>query len=197
MADIDAKKKKRKKRKNRCKPQCAGKTCGDDGCKGSCGECADNLSCDGTSCVCPPERTCGAVCCPAGELCVGGVCKGPGTCQAGDNLCTTIANCNGNGVCGCLHRLSDNAVFCATGSEVACVANCQTDADCAGFGAGSFCVKKVGDICCGQRSFPSIKASAPCHAQLRAGRWQPAYAYSVCRDPHTCSIWRRTPSSPM
>ena len=87
VADIDAKKKKRKKRKNRCKPQCAGKTCGDNGCKGSCGECSDNLSCDGTSCVCPTERVCGAVCCPAGELCVGGVCKGPGTCQAGDNLC--------------------------------------------------------------------------------------------------------------
>jgi hypothetical protein len=148
-ADAEAKRKKRKKRKNRCNPQCTGKTCGDDGCGGTCGDCSDGLTCDGTTCVCPTERVCGALCCPVGELCVGGSCKGPGTCQASDNLCTTVATCNGNGVCGCLHRLSDNAVFCATGNPDACLANCQTDADCAGFGAGSFCVKKVGEICCG------------------------------------------------
>ncbi len=40
-----------------CEPSCAGKTCGSDGCGGSCGECAINESCDATGQCndqCPP-----------------------------------------------------------------------------------------------------------------------------------------------
>src|SRR4051812_43437387 len=59
--EAGARHKKKKKRKNRCKPQCAGKTCGDNGCGGSCGEWTDGLTCDGNSCACPAERACGAV----------------------------------------------------------------------------------------------------------------------------------------
>lgn len=33
-----------------CKPDCAGKVCGDDGCGGSCGECTDELSCTTNRC---------------------------------------------------------------------------------------------------------------------------------------------------
>ncbi len=33
-------------------PDCAGKTCGPDGCGGSCGTCSGNATCNGTSCVC-------------------------------------------------------------------------------------------------------------------------------------------------
>jgi hypothetical protein len=143
------KKKKKKKRNNgTCTPICAGKICGDDGCGGSCGDCAGGQSCEGGTCVCPPARACGAVCCPAGEVCAGGLCKSPGTGQPSDNLCTTVATCNGNGVCGCLSHFTDGAVLCGTPNADGCIINCQNDADCAGFGTGAFCVKKVGDICC-------------------------------------------------
>jgi hypothetical protein len=146
-----AKKKRKKKKKKRCAPACTGKICGDDGCGGSCGVCSSGQDCTGGTCFCPPARACGATCCPAGTVCAGGICQGPGTCQPTDNLCTTIANCNGNGVCGCLHRFTDGAVLCGTATPdpaEGCAADCENDDDCAAFGAGSFCVKKVGEICC-------------------------------------------------
>ena len=34
-----------------CTPLCAGKTCGDDGCGGSCGNCAGNTTCQSNQCV--------------------------------------------------------------------------------------------------------------------------------------------------
>ena len=34
-----------------CNPDCNGKTCGDDGCGGSCGSCATDYACDGGQCV--------------------------------------------------------------------------------------------------------------------------------------------------
>ena len=34
-----------------CTPDCSGKTCGDDGCGGSCGTCSSGYSCSGGSCV--------------------------------------------------------------------------------------------------------------------------------------------------
>ena len=39
-----------------CEPDCEGKSCGDDGCEGSCGECAENETCtsDG-QCECEPD----------------------------------------------------------------------------------------------------------------------------------------------
>jgi hypothetical protein len=98
--------------------------------------------------VCPPSQVCGAVCCQAGTVCAGGLCQSPGTCQAGDNLCAAIANCNGNANCGCLNHFTDGAVLCGTFELAGCDANCQSDADCAGFGSGAFCTRKTGEICC-------------------------------------------------
>jgi hypothetical protein len=75
-----------------CTPQCAGKTCGDDGCGGTCGTCQNGQSCENGSCVgggggpCTPtcnNRNCGDDGC-------GGVC---GTCPDGQS-------CSGGGVCG-------------------------------------------------------------------------------------------------
>ena len=34
-----------------CKPECDGKSCGDDGCGGQCGECTDDETCDEGKCV--------------------------------------------------------------------------------------------------------------------------------------------------
>jgi|GEM_PF-3047903 len=52
-----------------CEPACAGKQCGDDGCGGSCGTCADGFACQNDLCgkldQCTPDCT-GKVCGPDG-----------------------------------------------------------------------------------------------------------------------------------
>ena len=74
-----------------CTPACQGKTCGDDGCEGSCGDCPgcngpnDGLCEDGVCYpTCCPQCAgvqcgadgCGGICgeCTAGSACVGGLC---------------------------------------------------------------------------------------------------------------------------
>ena len=63
-----------------CVPSCDGKTCGDDGCGGSCGVCDAGFKCEDFACVvCEPDCAgkicgpdgCGGTCgdCPAGESC--------------------------------------------------------------------------------------------------------------------------------
>jgi hypothetical protein len=106
----DAKRrKKKKKKKNKtspCQPQCSGRTCGADGCGGSCGGCSGEFVCTAGTCRCPAgESTCGAGCCGAcqacadarqicvmepgsdGAICTGGACCGgaccPPACQCG------------------------------------------------------------------------------------------------------------------
>jgi heme-degrading monooxygenase HmoA len=65
-----------------CDADCTGKVCGDDGCGGSCGTCADGEACGGGQCVfllCTPDCT-GKVC---GDDGCGGSC---GTCLDGDRI---------------------------------------------------------------------------------------------------------------
>jgi hypothetical protein len=107
------KKKKNKKKSNLppsppppdCVPSCAGKTCGDNGCGGSCGNCGGDKQCQHGNCICEPESqitTCAARCgtwpnnceqditcpsCPVGKEClINGSCGIPcngDTCSAG------------------------------------------------------------------------------------------------------------------
>jgi hypothetical protein len=48
-----------------CKPQCAGKVCGPDGCGGTCGACPPNGTCSGAG-QCVPNQVCGDGKCDAG-----------------------------------------------------------------------------------------------------------------------------------
>lgn len=74
-----------------CEPTCGDRVCGDDGCGGECGACADGTVCSAGQCV-PPEGVCGdATCdasedcstcaqdcaCPDGQNCVTGTCEAP------------------------------------------------------------------------------------------------------------------------
>jgi hypothetical protein len=78
-----------------CTPQCDGRTCGDDGCDGTCGSCGNNEVCDSGTCVCVPDcapaNACGADGC--GESC--GTCAPNPTCQGTQR---TVTECRG-GVC--------------------------------------------------------------------------------------------------
>jgi hypothetical protein len=78
-----------------CIPQCEGRTCGDDGCGGTCGDCGNNEVCDSGTCICVPE------CAPA-NACGGNGCGGScGSC-APNQTCTgtqTTRNECLSGVC--------------------------------------------------------------------------------------------------
>ena len=88
-----------------CTPDCADKTCGEDGCGGSCGTCPAGQPCTAGNCVpCVPQcdgkecgpDTCGGFCgegpmesmgCPEGDVCdtLTSLCSPPGDC--GDKEC--------------------------------------------------------------------------------------------------------------
>ena len=76
-----------------CTPNCEGKTCGDDGCGGTCGFCEDAQVCTKFGQCCTPDcagKNCG------GDGCGGscGLCSGTNSCQSGQ----CVGTC-GNGVC--------------------------------------------------------------------------------------------------
>lgn len=80
-----------------CAPDCSDKSCGEDGCGGSCGLCPTLWSCQAGVCVeeeCVPLcgglqcgfDSCGGVCgfCASGELCKEGLCEVECTCEGKD-----------------------------------------------------------------------------------------------------------------
>ncbi|MCB9740880.1 MAG: hypothetical protein H6747_16560 [Deltaproteobacteria bacterium] len=72
-----------------CSPNCEGKTCGDDGCGGSCGNCTDQAA---PHCA---DGKCGTTCVPScdGKNCGGDGCGGScGSCAAG-NTCQEWGKC--------------------------------------------------------------------------------------------------------
>lgn len=116
-------KKHKKRTTNRCIPTCAGRTCGDDGCGGSCGPCANGV-CNAGNCTCPTSGTerCGSGC---AQPCSGGQVRNPvtcGCCTPNEGGCTAENQCcSGN----CL--LDAQTVFClGRPSSQAC----QFDAQC-------------------------------------------------------------------
>ncbi len=113
-----------------CTPDCEGKVCGDDGCNGSCGDCADDEACEEGACVAPGP--CGDGVCEDPEACDScpadcGCAEGEG-CEAGVCVCTP--DC-GESVCGddgCGGSCGD----CAEGEDCeagACVEGCVPDCE--------------------------------------------------------------------
>ncbi|MFN8662108.1 MAG: hypothetical protein U0075_09475 [Thermomicrobiales bacterium] len=97
-----------------CKPNCAGKTCGNDGCGGACGTCEPGGSCQGGQCVCLPDHVCGAGCCPATVECFAEGCaceQDLCSCSGGRTFCST----------------PDFTQCCASGDTCDPVAACTTN----------------------------------------------------------------------
>ena len=110
-----------------CTPKCGGKTCGDDGCGGSCGQCRAGTACQGGLCQCVPQCSgkecgdngCGGSCgnCAVTEQCNFGKCACAPSCtgkQCGDDGC-------GGSCGGCKGTLAK----CVSGA-------CECTPDCAG-----------------------------------------------------------------
>lgn len=127
-----------------CSPSCEGFQCGDDGCGGSCGLCADGLDCVSNLCVAPPcvpdcadaqcgDDGCGGSCgaCQEGSSCIGITC-----------VADCVPACEGKqcGPDGCGGNCEPN--ICAIG--FAC-ADGQCTQDCSPSCTGKVC----GDNGCG------------------------------------------------
>jgi hypothetical protein len=147
-----------------CLPSCEGKACGDDGCGGSCGDCADTSCPEGKPAFCSPtDFTCSCDCesdCNA---------EGESTCQgtSGYKKCQKVANaedclqyklfgcaagtkCNPDkGVCECQPKCSGKECGpdgcggecgkCPAGDNWQCTADQKCLCDCSGFPFNPVC----------------------------------------------------------
>ena len=128
-----------------CVPSCDGKTCGDDGCSGSCGECNQypGSHCTGES-TCTCRKECGGKKC--GDDACGGLCgecsPHPGSYCAADGICGCKQDCVGRdcggdgcgGSCGMCDKHPGS--YCTEDRTCACKPNCDGrkcgDDDCGG-----------------------------------------------------------------
>jgi hypothetical protein len=147
----EAKKGKRNKKHKRrsCKPNCHDRSCGNDGCGGSCGACVADQICHGGTCCTPqrPAATCVGRCgawpnncgqsvscamCPANALCLPS-----GSCA---NVCVTPTDCPMFN-CACANSV-EGLRHCVNGSSLSCTAMvqaCTTTADCP---VGASCIER-------------------------------------------------------
>ena len=82
-----------------CLPECGGKTCGSDGCNGSCGTCSNGQNCLNGNCFCVADCTnkqcgsdgCSGSCgsCDPDQECVAGKCEGGGELDPNGNYSVT------------------------------------------------------------------------------------------------------------
>ena len=129
------KKRRKKPKKGRCKPNCAERACGTDGCGGSCGTCTAGQVCARGECCVPEPKgaTCAGRCgsrrnncgqsvecatCDAGQVCLSN-----GSCAI---ACTANGDC---GACGCSNPDIEGNHHCIAGPLMPFV-TCETTADC-------------------------------------------------------------------
>jgi len=163
-----------------CQPNCAGKSCGDDGCGGSCGTCPSGQECSAGKCVpssdCkgpeqPSAETCGSVtdvgCCDA---------KGRVTyCQNGKLYCIDCASanpqCGWNAQNGWYDCGTNGAADPSDANPKACGGTCQPN--CTG--------KQCGDNGCGG-SCGTCQAGYSCQSGKCVGSCQPSCTGKQCGD---------------
>lgn len=78
-------------------PSCAGKTCGSDGCGGSCGSCPEGQTCDSRVCRCTTGFLCTDGACHA--CCSNADCPSGSLCDAATHTCGCAPDCTGK-TCG-------------------------------------------------------------------------------------------------
>ncbi len=147
-----------------CLPACEGKSCGDDGCGGSCGSCDAGLTCKDGLCKEPPLAALGEPCNSAGD-CASKMCvAGPDgkVCSKG---CTGDAGCPGGFVC---EEVTVNGV-----PMMACLPTGECVPDC------------VGKVCGGNGCEGSCGECDPGFS-CTAGACKPE-AGATCGGPEDCA----------
>jgi hypothetical protein len=148
-----------------CQRNGEGRTCGDDGCSGSCGSCLGDKTCQGGACVCPSgEIECDTNICvpPDAQCCTDGQCPGrvcvrgqcvtwQDTCPAGSDSCASTPNACGRTLqCGC-YQSTEGDTRCGTAPDsLGQCEVCHTSADCVALYPeipGVFC-RTSGTNCC-------------------------------------------------
>lgn len=141
-----------------CVPSCAGKSCGDDGCGGSCGACppgelcsAITQACEPEACVpncagkacgddgcggncgdCAPNEQCEANQCVPGTcvpVCEGKIC-GPDGCGGACGTCPTGQICGSSGQCSTVCVASCEGLACGTDGCGGSCGTCEADETC-------------------------------------------------------------------
>jgi len=155
-----------------CTPTCSGKTCGDDGCGGSCGTCGSGQACTGGTCT-GGGNCAHPICSTGGKLtgscdtCAAKICAADSFCcnSSWDSVCVgevqSVCNesCSGGGGGGggsgggggggstCAHSLCNSGVS-LTGSCDSCAAQiCAADSFCCNVKWDGQCVSEVSSIC--------------------------------------------------
>ncbi len=137
-----------------CKPACAGKVCGDNGCGGVCGQCPGGLACQDGACVsqCTPSCTgkvcgedgCGGTCgtCLGNSKCVNGACESSACVPTCDGKQCGPDGCGGScGVCPQGAECADG--ICKSTCEPLCV-----NKECGANGCGGYCGLCLADQVC-------------------------------------------------
>jgi hypothetical protein len=130
-----------------CRPMCEGRECGDDGCGGTCGDCAEGRECRSALCVDPTQPPLCRACDREGDCPDGWFCRP--IAEAGHRFCTRLcdrsARCPDdfecrNSLCGPI----DGACTCDVGEPVPCSREDEAGHRCDG---ARTCVAERGWVC--------------------------------------------------
>ena len=157
-----------------CEADCAGRTCGSDGCGDACGDgCEAGWTCNGSGRCDPPAARCGDDACNGDETCGTcpadcGSCCGDGEC-GGDESCATCpadCTCAGGDVCNALTRMCD-----------ACEPQCD-GRECGPDGCGATCA----DGCAGGVACVNGLCLDPCEPACEGRACGPDGCGATCGD---------------
>jgi formylglycine-generating enzyme required for sulfatase activity len=159
-----------------CLPDCTGRECGGDGCRGSCGACPVGETCDdaGRCEACTPacagkecgDDGCGDTC---GQCAADEVCNAVGSCVVCAPDCTA-RECGLDPVCGA--SCGSCAAGCTCTAQGVCAGSCQCTPACAGKQCGPDGCQGVcgtcdaGEVCnqAGQCTPPGCSSDGDCQA---------------------------------
>jgi hypothetical protein len=164
-----------------CTAECTDRRCGPDGCGGTCGTCADSLTCIDYTCVtCQPDCVdqecgddgCNGSCgeCESYEVCT------DGQCQLCEQDCTN-RECGPDPVCQTSCGTCDAHEICNSDGLCECVPDC-TDKDCGDDGCGDSCGE--------------CSATTGCY-QDKCVRWSLNESGLTVIDNQERRAWTRTP----
>jgi hypothetical protein len=143
-----------------CTPNCTGKTCGDDGCGGSCGACTGGQTCSpagtctgGGGCSHPICSTGGALTSSC-DPCAMQICAADSFCCSGswDNVCVgevaTVCHqsCGGGGST-CSHPICTTGAKLVKSCDPCATKICNADSFCCNNTWDSTCVSEVASVC--------------------------------------------------